>query len=175
VILTVAVLAAPAFPSAEQVDPSVCPLHATHVGGGTARQQAQSGHAAHAELEARGAKTMGFDQSRASHHFKLSPDGGSIEVHVNRAADTETRQQVVTHLQDITARFGRGDFAIPTETHAEVPDGVDGMKKYKDDITYTFEPSPAGGRVKISTRNKEALSSVHAFLRYQIREHGRNP
>jgi hypothetical protein len=170
VILTVAVLASSAAAvAAQQVDPAICPLHAGHTR--LAAPTGQGGHAGHAALETRGAKTMGFDQSRASHHFTLLPDGGRIEIHVNSAADTGTRQQIVSHLQDIAVRFQGGDFAIPFETHAGAPDGVDVMKRLKGDITYTFEPSPSGGGVTISTRNKEALSAVHAFLRYQIREH----
>jgi hypothetical protein len=36
---------------------------------------------------------------------------------------------------------------------------------------YTFVPDDTCGRVLISTGSKKTLAAVHAFLRYQIREH----
>src|SRR5262249_49884170 len=32
---------------------------------------------------------MGFDQNRTTHHFRLTPKGGRIEVHVKRASDRD--------------------------------------------------------------------------------------
>jgi hypothetical protein len=48
---------------------------------------------------------------------------------------------------------------------------VDGMMQFKDEISYRFEAMENGGRVVMTTKNPDALASVHAFLRYQIREH----
>ena len=45
------------------------------------------------------------------------------------------------------------------------------MRRLKARITYTYEETPAGGRVRISTRDKQALAAVHAFLRFQIADH----
>jgi len=46
----------------------------------------------------------------------------------------------------------------------------------RESMTYRYQETPAGGRVRITTTNREALSAVHAFLTYQIREHGtKNP
>jgi hypothetical protein len=166
VILTMAAVNA----SAQQVDPAACPLHAAHT-----RQAQQSpkptGHDKHAAMEARGGKAMGFEQSRASHHFRLLANGGTIEIHTNSAGDDATRQQVVAHLEAITRQFKKGDFSIPRETHGALPEGVDGMMQFKDEINYTFEAMENGGRVVMTTKNPSALASVHAFLRYQIREH----
>ena len=155
--------------AAQQVDPATCPLHAAHHTSGA--KPGPRAHGAHADMEARGTKAMGFDQSRASHHFRLSPTGGSIEIHTNSADDATTRQQVVTHLEAIAKQFKEGDFSIPDQTHGRLPDGVAGLKRFKEEITYTFSPTSHGGRVVISTRHDEALSAVHEFLRYQIREH----
>ena len=45
------------------------------------------------------------------------------------------------------------------------------MARLKDRITYRYEETPAGGRVRIVTGNAEALAAVHAFLRFQIEDH----
>jgi hypothetical protein len=139
-------------------------------GTSTAAAQHQ-GHAGHNAVHDRGTKAMGFDQSRATHRFRLTPDGGRIEIAVNSKSDDETRTRIQSHLEHIAQRFKSGDFAIPVETHAEMPDGAKEMARFTDAITYDFEPTELGGRLKITTQNHDALEAIHAFLRYQIREH----
>ena len=132
---------------------------------------AQHTHASHAAMDARGSKAMGFDQSRASHHFVLTPDGGRIEIDVKDKNDVETRDRIAKHLEQVSRQFKAGDFAIPHETHGEVPPGVAVMTALRADIDYTFESAPAGGRLKITVRSADAVEGVHAYLRYQIQEH----
>ena len=163
------IIAAFALPGAarQHVDPAACPLHAAH----TQQAPKPKSHDSHDKMESRGTNAMGFDQTRASHHFRLLPAGGTIEIHTNSTDDEATRRQVVAHLEAIAEQFKRGDLTIPRETHGTLPDGVQGMMQFKDEITYTFEPFASGGRLVIRTVNPRALSAVHAFLRYQIREH----
>ena len=118
-----------------------------------------------------GAAVMGFSQTETSHHFRLSPAGGSIEVHVHDAANTALRGNVADHLRMIAKAFSQGDFRTPLAVHGEPPAGVEVMRAKKSAITYTFEASERGGRVIIQTADAGALSAVHEFLRYQIREH----
>jgi hypothetical protein len=132
---------------------------------------AQHSHSAHAAVDARGTKAMGFDQSLAQHHFVLTADGGRIEIDANDKNDAETRKRIAKHLEEISRQFKAGDFAIPEKTHAEVPPGVAAMTALRADIEYRFDSTPTGGRVKITTTNAAAVDAVHAFLRYQIHEH----
>jgi len=126
-------------------------------------------HEAH--LKQMGAAAMGFDQDKAAHHFRLRQDGGTIDVEARDPADAVTRQAIRTHLQDIAAAFGRGDFSKPFETHGEVPPGVKAMQRRRQFLQYRYEELPAGGRVVISTADVNARDAVFEFLRYQIREH----
>lgn len=139
---------------------------------GTSALAAQHTHATHAAMNARGAKAMGFDQSLASHHFVLTAGGGDIEVQANDASDAGTRAKIQAHLETISQQFKDGNFASPIETHAELPPGAADMIRLRSDIDYTFQALPAGGRVSIAARGAGALDAVHAFLRYQIQEHG---
>src|SRR4051794_33764563 len=59
-------------------------------------------------LKARGARAMGFDQDAATHHFRVLPDGGAIEVVANNQADEKTIAAVRTHLQFIATEFAAG-------------------------------------------------------------------
>lgn len=45
------------------------------------------------------------------------------------------------------------------------------MKRLQKEIQYTFEESPDGGRVVISSRNQHAVDAIHKFLKFQIEEH----
>ncbi len=124
-----------------------------------------------AEMKKRGEMAMGFDQDVTIHHFILMSDGGAIDVGVKTASDKTNRDAIRTHLESVAREFAKGDFEKPFMTHAEVPAGVPAMQKLKAKITYSYEKSDAGARVRIKTRDKEALEAVHEFLRYQIREH----
>jgi hypothetical protein len=123
-----------------------------------------------AELKKRGALAMGFDQDAATHHFRLTSSGGSIEVTINND-DGATLSEVRTHLKAIAEAFAHGDFDKPVETHAEVPAGVTVMKRYANVISYRYDDLPRGGVVRIRTADARARRGVHDFLRYQIIEH----
>ena len=104
-------------------------------------------------LKRRGAEAMGFDQDATTHHFKLAPSGGSIEVTVKNEKDDATLAAVRNHLRSIAADFARGDFDKPFQTHGEVPPGVPEMKRGSKRITYRYEDLAQGGAVRIETGN----------------------
>jgi hypothetical protein len=122
-------------------------------------------------LMKRGAEAMGFDQDATTHHFKLAPAGGSIEITVKNEKDEAVIAAVRNHLRSIAADFARGAFDKPFQTHGEVPPGVTEMQADKDSIAYRYEDLPQGGAVRIVTTDARAQEAVHAFLRYQIKEH----
>lgn len=123
------------------------------------------------KMNERGDHVMGFDHLKTTHHFRLSADGGSIEVEANSAQDVDSRDQIRKHLGHIARMFAEGNFNAPMLIHDQTPPGVPVMKKLKSDIQYKFEETAQGGRVLISTRNPEALNAIHDFLKFQIKEH----
>jgi hypothetical protein len=114
---------------------------------------------------------MGFDHSKTTHRFLLKPDGGVIQVEANDASDTRSRDDIRGHLSHIAARFSDGDFELPMFIHAEVPPGVPVMKEKRKTISSSYEPTEKGGRVRITTRDADALAAIHAFLKFQILDH----
>jgi hypothetical protein len=52
-----------------------------------------------------------------------------------------------------------------------MPAGVPTLHQFRTTLTYAYEETTDGGRVRISTTNRNALAGVQAFLRYQIIEH----
>jgi hypothetical protein len=125
----------------------------------------------HADVNRRGSQVMGFDQEKTTHHFRLKEDGGAIEVEANDPKDRNSRDQIRQHLSHIAQMFADGDFTAPMLIHAQTPPGIPVMKRLKADIKYRFEEIERGGRVRITTANREALAAIHEFLRFQINDH----
>jgi hypothetical protein len=114
---------------------------------------------------------MGFDQKTTTHHFLLERDGGTIEVTANPDATPQTADDIRNHLQHIAAAFAAGDFALPMFIHSTEPPGVATMKAKRAAMKFDYERLPRGGKVVVRTADAEALTALHDFLRFQIREH----
>jgi hypothetical protein len=125
----------------------------------------------HDDVNHRGDREMGFAHEKTIHHFRLTKDGGAIEVTANDPNDTESRDQIHMHLMHIAGMFAAGNFNAPILIHDQTPPGVPAMKRLKSEINYEFESLESGGRVKISSSNQEAVEAVHDFLRFQITDH----
>jgi len=125
----------------------------------------------HSQMNERGEKGMGFSQTTTTHHFLLKPDGGVIQVEARDATDTASRDEIRMHLAHIARAFQNGDFDIPMFVHDTIPPGVANMQRLEKQIRYLFEDTASGGRVVISSTDKDAIAAVHAFLRFQIEEH----
>jgi hypothetical protein len=143
-------------------DMAMCPKHKEHMKEASQRQ---------ADIEKHGDEAMGFPHDKTTHHFRLSSDGGAIEVTVNDSKDAENLRAIRMHLAHIATQFSNGDFAIPMFVHDQVPPGVPAMKEQRATISYRFEELPTGGRVRIKTTNPGALKAIHNFLRFQIEDH----
>ena len=132
------------------------------------RGQASPGSSAGAT---RGDEAMGFDQQKTTHHFKLLPDGGTIEITANDPSDVASRDAIRQHVAKIATMFRQGDFNIPMLVHGQKPPGIETMTRLKGSLDYAAENEPNGGRVRITTADPEGLKAVHDFLRFQIQEH----
>jgi hypothetical protein len=128
-------------------------------------------HQSDSDLNHRGEQGMGFSQTATNHHFLLKSDGGVIQVEVNDPSDADQLADVRMHLHHIAAAFQQGDFNIPMFVHDTTPPGEPEMKALHGQIHYLLEETKTGGRVVISSTNKDAVEAVHQFLIFQIQEH----
>jgi len=122
-------------------------------------------------VEKRGDQAMGFSHQMTTHHFLLTKDGGIIEVEADDPNDKASRDAIRQHLDHIATLFKKGDFDIPMFIHAQTPPGAPTMKRLKDEITYSTETTQKGAQVKITSVNAEAVSAIHQFLKFQIKDH----
>jgi hypothetical protein len=128
-------------------------------------------HDDHSKMIERSEKGMGFSQTATTHHFLLRSNGGVIQVEANDSKDNAARDSIRAHLTHIAHAFSVGDFDIPMFVHDTVPPGVPDMKRLNQKIDYSFQESPSGGRVVITTSDPAALTAIHKFLLFQIDEH----
>src|SRR4029079_1679340 len=91
------------------------------------------------EMNKRGDKHMGFDHMKTTHHFLLTKGGGTIQIVANDLKDTESRDQIRSHLRHIAMMFGDGNFNTPMLIHETTPPGTSVMTKLKADIRYQFK------------------------------------
>ena len=125
----------------------------------------------HAAMMKRGDHAMGFDQTKATHHFLLYEDGGAVEITVKDPQDRVTLDAIRSHLPHIVQLFAGGDFSVPGFIHDRPVPGTQAMTANKDRITYVYEEIAGGGRLRIRTALAPALNGVHEFLRFQITDH----
>jgi hypothetical protein len=125
----------------------------------------------HSQLNTRGAHVMGFDQDKTVHEFRLHTDGGAIDIRSKDAADRDSITAIRAHLPHIAQMFGEGNFEAPMLIHATDVPGTREMTAVKDRIRFKYVETAGGGRVDIFTDDSEALTAVHAFLRFQIADH----
>ena len=122
-------------------------------------------------VEKRGDQAMGFSHQMTTHHFLLTKDGGIIGVEADDPNDAASRDAIRQHLDHIATLFKQGDFDIPMFIHAQTPPGVSTMKRLKDEISYEALLTAKGAEVKIASENAEAVSAIHQFLQFQIKDH----
>jgi hypothetical protein len=122
-------------------------------------------------VDQRGDHAMGFSHEKTRHHFKLTSDGGIIEVDANKKTDTATLDQIRQHLTHIASMFSSNNFDMPMFIHDTVPPGVPVMKEKHGAISYTVMPTRRGAMVRIVPHDPDALTAVHEFLAFQIKDH----
>src|SRR5678815_3086692 len=88
-----------------------------------------------------------------SRRFFLDKNGGGIEMRVTDPKDLKARAAVQQELQQ----------AVQDQTMSSPA-----MKDYQRDIQYRYEQTDRGGRLRIETKNPEALRAIQDYLRSQI-------
>lgn len=150
-------------PKEEALGKASCPMHE--------QAGASQSEPHHRGVVKRGDEVMGFSHEKTIHHFRLYSDGGAIEAEAEEAKDLASRDQIRSHFGHIVTMFADGDFSAPMLIHAQNPPGSEAMKRLRNAIEYRLESTEKGARIRITTKDAEALRAVHEFLRFQIAEH----
>lgn len=130
----------------------------------------QHDHKHHAEVDRKGDAVMGFSHQKTVHRFSDTKTGGIIEA-TTKANDAEQRAAIQRHFQHIAKAFPKGDFSMPLSIHGRLPDGAAEMKTAAAAIEYRYEALPNGARLHLETKDAQALSAIHRFLKFQREDH----
>ncbi|HEX4440077.1 MAG TPA: hypothetical protein VH854_08395 [Thermoanaerobaculia bacterium] len=109
-----------------------------------------------------------YDPDRTTHGFRLTPQGGAIEIAVNDGEDTESRDAIRAYLERMSKAFADGDFGAPLLIHGEKPPGVAVMTCEKAKIAWEYVETVRGGRVVATTDDAAARDVIHDFLRFEV-------
>ena len=139
------------------MDPATCPMHEQHMKHG-------------AEVDRRH-DTLVPSHETTRHTFRVLENGGAIELRAKDPAAGETVDAVRAHLREIAAQFSRNDFSTPAFVHGRQPAGIADMQRLHASIAFRYEDVERGGRVRITTSDRDALSAIHDFMKFQIIEH----
>jgi hypothetical protein len=123
------------------------------------------------QMMQRGNLAMGFDQSKISHEFSTTKDGGQIKITALNEKDNNTINQIKNHTRDIQNDFTEGNFTKPFFIHAESVPGTDAMTQNKDQIQYHIQDLKNGSILLLVTNNSSLVSSINQFMTYQSTEH----
>ncbi len=134
------------------------------------RADSAASDSAFRQVQARGRRTMGVDQTASKHGFADLGDGGRIEL-VSETGDTADVRTIRAHLLESAGQFARGDFTAPFLTHAQVVPGTAVMAARRAAIRYTYRDLPRGGEIRITTRDPGALAAIREFLAFQRADH----
>jgi len=125
----------------------------------------------HSNVEKHSDQAMGFPHDKTTHHFRILPGGGAIEITANDASDKTDMSAIRGHLSQTADLFSKGEFSAPMFIHSGIPPGVTTMKLLKEKIRYRYEEVSSGGRVSIESDDRLAVAAIHDFIRFQISEH----
>jgi TusA-related sulfurtransferase len=150
------------FISAQETPtPHECSMHSQHVAEESHEEIVQS----------HGDQAMHFPHDKTTHHFHMLADGGVIEVTVNDPNDKTNQQAIRGHLAHIAEMFNGGNFSVPMFVHDGIPPGATIMAMLKGKISYEYEETARGGKLRIKSTDPIAVAAIHDFLRFQITDH----
>ncbi|MHB8603103.1 MAG: hypothetical protein ACYC6W_12400 [Nitrosotalea sp.] len=119
----------------------------------------------------RGNMAMGFNQTKIHHHFMATTTGGEIMIMSTNTTDTQTINEIRSHVKDIQYEFSQGNFSKPFYIHAQVVPGTDVMTEKKDLIQYSIKDIDGGSVLILTTNDTELLNAIQQFMNFQSSQH----
>ena len=121
----------------------------------------------------RGADVMPFDLKATTHIFTKSSMGGTQQVVVKNASDTEQIGLIREHLKIIAAQFSKGDFSGPTRIHgAQMPGLAELKAAHPGEIKIQYRKLKAGAEIIYMTQNQKLIVALHKWFDAQLADHG---
>jgi hypothetical protein len=125
------------------------------------------------EVAKRGADVMPFSHTAAMHIFTKTDDGGTMRIVVKDATGARHIPTIRAHLQDIRARFQKGDLSGPSHIHGNDMPGLARLKAAKPgEITVSYHELKRGAELHYRTTEAKLISALHDWFDAQLSDHG---
>ena len=146
--------------------------------GGWMRQRTSSANAdvaAHqAEVEARGAAVMPFDQNLTMHEFTKTDTGGVETVTANDPSDATQIKLIQDHLTYEQVQFSDGNFTDPMAIHGIQMPGIDDLQQgaRAGQLQVEYAALPDGARLSYTSTDAALITAIHTWFDAQLMDHG---
>jgi hypothetical protein len=125
-----------------------------------------------AQVEARGATVMPFDQNRTTHVFRKTATGGVQQVVAHDPHDRRQLQLIRVHLRHEATRFGAGDFTDPMAIHGMQMPGITTLRGGARRLHVEYSTIVGGGQISYRTSDPALLAALHEWFDAQLMDHG---
>lgn len=132
--------------------------------GATADRQAQ--------VAARGATVMPFDQNRTTHVFHSTATGGVQRVVADDPHDARQIRRIRTHLRKEASRFAAGNFTDPMAIHGMKMPGLDALRRGAARVQVEDATIPSGAKITYTTAEPGLITALHDWFDAQLTDHG---
>jgi len=127
-----------------------------------------------AEVAARGATIMPFDQQRTTHVFRSTAAGGVQRVVAKDPRDRSQIALVRAHLRKEARRFAVGDFDDPMAIHGMAMPGIARLRRGFEGIDVRFAEIAHGAQITYTTTDPALVAALHEWFDAQLMDHGAN-
>jgi hypothetical protein len=134
----------------------------------------QAKTARQAQVEARGAKVMPFDQNKTTHVFEKTTTGGVQRVVAKDPRDARQIRLIRGHLRDEAARFAVGDFTDPMAIHGMAMPGIAELRQGASRMDVRYAAIPLGARITYRSTEPRLVRALHDWFDAQLMDHGAN-
>ncbi len=124
-----------------------------------------------AEVAEVGATVMPFDLDATTHIFEKTSDGGLQQV-ISDEADPEQIRLIREHLQEISARFAKGDFHDPATIHGEAMPGLHELVMGYERLTIVYGEIEGGAEIRYTSADADLVGALHKWFDAQVSDHG---
>jgi hypothetical protein len=131
---------------------------------GAQTQQEHVHHMAHT--------VMPFAMSKTLHLFKMTEQGGVMQVVTREAGASDQVPLIQQHLQHEAAQFQKGDFSDPAKLHGVSMPGLKELEAGATKIKVPYEALANGAAIRFETSDLHLLTAIHRWFGAQLSEHG---
>lgn len=127
-----------------------------------------------AEVEARGAAVMPFDQNLTMHQFTKTDSGGVETVTANDPGDTAQIKLIQDHLMHEQVLFSKGNFTDPMAIHGMQMPGILDLQRgaQAGRLRVEYVALADGARLDYITSDASLISAMHTWFDAQLMDHG---